>query len=114
VGEHTARAAREPRAARPVLRLDAGTPLDDLLAGELYVLVIRGDDAVEVLAIAPGLGAPQFAIAWGEAESVPDETVEVLIEAGLLVHVVRRPRSPAPRPRRPEAVTGRVTRYGRA
>ena len=77
------RISREPLAM--LSALDAERPLDELAVGEHYVLVMSGDDGLEVLPIADELGEPLLAIARGDGDSVPAETVELLVETGLVV-----------------------------
>ena len=78
-----ARLSREPLALLGAL--DRREPIEDVPAGEHYVLVLNGDDGLDVLPLAPELGAPLFAIARGDGDSIPAETVAMLLEAGLLV-----------------------------
>ena len=77
------RISREPFAL--LSALDAETPLDELAAGEHYVLLTGAGDGLEVLPIAAELGEPLLTIARGDGGSVPIETVELLMETGLVV-----------------------------
>jgi hypothetical protein len=76
------RLSREPLAL--LSALDTEMPLDELADGEHFVVVMgRGDD-LEVLPVAPELGEPLIAITRGDGDSVPLDTVEMLVDAGLV------------------------------
>jgi hypothetical protein len=77
------RLSREPLAL--LSALDAETPLEELAEGEHYVLVMSGVDDLEVLPVAAEFGEPLLAISRDEASSVEEETVEMLLDAGLVV-----------------------------
>jgi len=79
------RLSREPLALFSAL--DAETPLEDLAEGEHYVLVMSGVDDLEVLPVAAELGKPLLAISRDDASPVPEEIVEVLLDAGLVVQL---------------------------
>ena len=82
------RISREPLAL--LSTLDAERPLDELAVGEHYVLLTGGGDGLEVLPIAAELGEPLLTIARGDGDSVPIETVEMLMETGLVVDCATR------------------------
>jgi hypothetical protein len=87
-GARVVRLSREPLAL--LSALDAETPLEELPEGEHYVLVMRGVDDLEVLPVAAELGEPLFAISRDEASSVSEETVEMLLDTGLVVQPTGR------------------------
>ena len=77
------RLSREPLAL--LSALDAETPLEELAEGEHYVLLMSGVDDLEVLPVAAELGKPLLAISRDGANSVAEETVEMLLGTGLVV-----------------------------
>jgi hypothetical protein len=77
------RLSREPLAL--LAALDRREPVEDVPVALHYVLVVNGDDGLDVLPLAPELGEPLFAIARGDAPSISAETVAMLCEAGFLV-----------------------------
>jgi hypothetical protein len=78
-----ARLRREPLAL--LSALDTRAPLDDVPRGDHYVLARIDGDGLDVLPLKPELGKPMLAIAQGDGESVPAETVELLLNSGLVV-----------------------------
>src|SRR5262249_48478676 len=77
------RLSREPLAL--LSALDAETPLEELAEGEHYVLLMGGVEDLEVLPVAAELGETLLAISRDGAGSVAEETVEVLLDTGLVV-----------------------------
>jgi hypothetical protein len=79
--------SREPLAL--LSALDARASLDDMPIGRHYGLVRRSGDGLDVVPLAPEFGEPLLAVAAGDGDALPAETVEALVGAGLIVGSTR-------------------------
>ena len=85
--------SREPLAL--LSALDARASLNDMPVGKHYVLVRRTDDGLDVVPVAPEFGEALLAVAAGDGDLLPRETVDVLVGAQLIVG--RRDTGPCPK-----------------